>query len=84
MDNKKYFTDGKIHEVGLAAEEDGYVGYNPPSLVGVYDRIRYLHDGRSKTLEHVLTDAHSPLAVSGNELLSNQEVSDLVHYLKSL
>lgn len=80
----KYFTDGKIHEVGLAAEEDGYVGYNPPSLVGVYDRMRYLHDGRAKTLEHVLTDSHSPLEVSGNEPLSNQELSDLVHYLKSL
>ena len=33
-----YYTDGKIHDVGTGESGDVYKGYNPPSLIGVYDR----------------------------------------------
>lgn len=80
----EFFTDGKIHDVGLGAKEDRYDGFNTPTLIGVYRKVRLLHDGRAKSLEEVITDYHSPEKVSGNSALTPQEVTDLVAYLKSL
>jgi CxxC motif-containing protein (DUF1111 family) len=82
--NGKFFTDGLIHDVGTGEEEDAYQGFNTPSLVGVYRKVRFLHDGRSKTLESVLTEDHSPEKVAGIRTLNQAEVRDLVEYLKSL
>ena len=77
------FTDGKIHAVGLEEPDDVYEGYNPPSLRGVYDKYPYLHDGRAPTLRDALTGPHSP-DMTGGEELTEQELSDLIAYLKSL
>jgi YVTN family beta-propeller protein len=77
-------TDGKIHVVGLEERGDVYRGYNPPSLRGVYDKDPYLHDGRARTLHDVLTGPHNPENVTGLGSLTNDEVDDLVAYLKSL
>lgn len=80
----QYFTDGKVHDVGLGAPGDVYKGFNPPTLLGVYDRMLYLHDGRARTLEEVLKGAHTVKAVSGNDDLSDSELRDLLEYLRSL
>ena len=77
-------TDGKIHEVGLEERDDAYRGYNPPSLRGVYDKDPYLHDGRAKTLRDALSGPHSAENVTGLGELSEQELDDLIAYLKSL
>ena len=77
-------TDGKIHIVGLEEPDDAYRGYNPPSLRGVYDKDPYLHDGRSKTLRDALAGPHSPEAVTGLGELTEQELYDLIAYLKTL
>ncbi|WP_165065428.1 beta-propeller fold lactonase family protein [Paludisphaera rhizosphaerae] len=77
------FTDGKIHVVGLEERDDVYEGYNPPSLRGVYDKYPYLHDARSATLRDALSGPHSTEFVGTGEL-SEQELTDLVAYLKSL
>lgn len=82
--NGPRFSDGKVHDVGLGSENDKYKGYNTPSLIGAYRKVRFLHDGRAKTLESVLTKYHSPSKVSGTTDLSESEVADLVEYLKSL
>ena len=79
-----FFTDGRIHDVGLGSDEDVYQGYNTPSLVGVYRKVRYLHNGRARTQERVLTDLHAPEKVAGEAPLTEQEVADLIAYLKSL
>ena len=79
-----YLTDGEIHDVGLGSDKDFYEGYNTPSLAGTWRKVRWLHTGRAKTLERVLTELHSPEKVSGSPELSEQEVSDLIEYLKSL
>lgn len=78
------FTDGKKRDVGLGSKNDVYQGYNPPSLRGIYDRINYLHDGRSSTLEEVLRGPHNPAKVTGNGELTDAELKDLVAYLRSL
>ncbi len=79
------FTDGKIHIAGLEESDDAYRGYNPPSLRGVYDKDPYLHDGRAKTLRDALTGPHNPDSVAGGSgELTDQELDDLIAYLKSL
>ncbi|MCP4787667.1 MAG: hypothetical protein GY903_20395 [Fuerstiella sp.] len=82
--NGPHFTDGKIHDVGLGSDKDHYAGYNTPSLLGVYRKVRLLHTGRARSLERVVTDLHSPEKVVGGGQLTEQETADLIEYLKSL
>ena len=82
--NGPQFTDGQIHDVGTGSSDDAYDGYNTPSLVGTYQKVRWLHTGRARDLDRVLTDLHSPEKVSGGDKLNEQEVADLIAYLKSL
>ena len=79
-----YFTDGEVHDVGLASEYDKYEGYNTPSLAGVANRAGFLHHGRALSLEDLLTDLHRPTKVSGTRDLEPQELADLVAYLQTL
>ncbi len=79
------FTDGRIHIVGTEdPRRDVYEGFNPPSLRGVYDHDPYLHDGRAATLREVLTGDHAPDFVTGLGDLTEQELDDLIEYLKSI
>jgi YVTN family beta-propeller protein len=76
-------TDGKVHDVGLGERGDVYKGHNPPSLRGLYDKDPYLHDGRAADLREVLTQWHVPEELGGGEL-SEEELADLIAYLKTL
>lgn len=78
------FTDGQIHDVGLGSKDDRYVGYNTPSLLGLVSKVRYMHDGRAKSLDAVLTQWHKPEEVTGEGKLTEEQLSDLIEYLKSL
>lgn len=78
------FTDGQVHDLGLGSPKDRYEGYNTPSLRGVYQKVKLLHDGRAESLEALLTGPHAPEKVVGTGKLNEQEVRDLVEYLKSL
>jgi YVTN family beta-propeller protein len=80
----EYFTDGKIHEVGTGERGDVFKGYNPPSLLGVYDRLLLLHDGRAKSLDELLQGPHNPAKVTNKGELTDRERADLIEYLKSL
>ena len=50
----------------------------------VGNRAGYLHHGRAKSLDELLSDLHSPAKVSGTRELTDQERADLVEYLKTL
>ena len=78
------FSDGLNHDVGLGSDSDKYPTYNTPTLLGTYRKVRYLHDGRAKSLEALLTEHHSPEKVSGTAPLTEDQVQSLVAYLKSL
>jgi DNA-binding beta-propeller fold protein YncE len=80
----EYLTDGKIHDVGLGSDEDYYEGFNTPSLRGIYRKVRFLHDGRAKSLAATLSEDHSVEQVTGGEPLTASQRSDLVEYLKTL
>ena len=71
-------------DVGRSFRADRYEGYNTPSLVGLYRKVRFLHSGRARDLERVVNDLHSPEKVNGEGELSEQEAADLIEFLKSL
>ena len=79
-----YFTDGEIHDLGLGEEKDKYQGFNTPTLRGVYKKVRLLHHGRAKSLQQLLTEYHAPQDVAGSGKLTDQQLADLIAYLKSL
>jgi YVTN family beta-propeller protein len=78
------YTDGEIHDVGLGRKSDRYQGYNTPSLIDVQRRIRLLHDGRSRSLEQMLTGPHAPKKVTGEGELNAEDRADLIAYLLTL
>jgi YVTN family beta-propeller protein len=82
--NGPLYSDGKIHDVGLSHSTDHYRGYNTPSLLGVYRKVRLLHNGKARSLERVINDLHSPDKVNGEGEFTEQESADLIEFLKSL
>ena len=78
------FSDGLNHDVGLGSESDKYPTHNTPTLLGTYRKVRWLHDGRAKSLETLLTQYHSPEKVSGTQALTEEQVQGAIAYLKSL
>ncbi|MCY3005773.1 MAG: c-type cytochrome [Planctomycetota bacterium] len=77
------WTDNQIHDLGLGSSNDAYQGFNTPSLQGVFRKVQFLHDGRTSTLEELLTGEHSPDKVNG-QVLTREETLDLIVYLKML
>ena len=67
----------------LGSARDRYKGYNTPSLRGVYRKVKLLHDGRADSLRDVLTGPHAPENVAGNGKLGDNELNDLLEYLKT-
>jgi DNA-binding beta-propeller fold protein YncE len=79
-----HFTSAEVHDVGLGRPDDRYRGFSPPALAGTYRKTLFLHHGRAKSLEQVLTGLHAPDRAAGLEPLSAEEVRDLVAYLQTL
>jgi DNA-binding beta-propeller fold protein YncE/mono/diheme cytochrome c family protein len=80
------YTDGRKHNVLSRSEDpDGVLPEAvTPSLIGVRARAPYLHDGRAKTLEAVLTK-HNPDDRHGQtSQLTEREIEALVRYLETL
>lgn len=87
-----YFTDSKLekpfnlHDVGTGGGADEKIGpkYDTPTLLGVYRVNSYLHDGRAKTLDEVLTKFNAGDKHGKTSHLSAADRADLVAFLKSL
>lgn len=77
------YTDGEIHDLGLGDRNDAHRGFNTPSLQGVFRKVVLLHDGRVANLAELLRGPHAPDQVSGQPL-SEQDLRDLIEYLKTL
>jgi cytochrome c peroxidase len=70
--------DGKVED-----KKDRDPKYNPPTLRGLVNKRRFLHTGKAKSLEAVLTKYHRPEDLVG-ETLTDEERENLIEYLKSL
>jgi hypothetical protein len=79
-----YYTDRKMHNVGILTPVEPDGRYDTPSLVEVYRTAPYFHDGRSATLRDVLTK-DDPGGKHGHaNVLTPREIDDLIAYLLSL
>jgi YVTN family beta-propeller protein len=72
------YTTPKTYDVGLR-DEVGGTHFNPPSLRGVSQGGPYFHDNRAATLEDVFVRYRHQLAGK----LTEQELGDLLHFLRS-
>ena len=77
------FTTPDKYDGGVDDPRDRNKLYNPPSLKGVSTRRRFLHTGKARSLEQVLTKYHRPEDLVG-ESLNEAEIAALVDYLRSL
>lgn len=73
------YTSPDAYDVGLA-DEAGRKKFNPPSLKGVGQAYRLLHDARAATLEEVFDRYGHP----SGERWPREERADLLRFLRSL
>jgi hypothetical protein len=73
------YSSNGVFDVGFA-DERGQRKFNPPSLRGVGQGYRFLHDNRAATLEEVFTKYRHkvPADMPANDL------RDLLRFLRSL
>jgi cytochrome c peroxidase len=77
-----YTSEGN-YELKLGYDGSPHDLWNPPSLLGVWDRGPFMHDGRAATLENLLDKHHLPEKLGG-QALTAEEKRDLLAFLKSL
>lgn len=78
-----WYTDKKMHNVGILTPTEPDGRYDTPSLVEAYRTAPYFHDGRAATLHDAMTK-HG-LGKHGHvDQLTPQEIDDLVAFLLSL
>lgn len=79
-----YFTDKKMHNVGVLSDNEPDGRYDTPSLIEAYRTAPFLHDGRALTIEDVFTTHDKKGRHGKTNELSPQELNDLVEYVLSL
>ncbi|MEZ0312913.1 MAG: PKD domain-containing protein [Myxococcota bacterium] len=79
-----------LHDVGTWTPASGegrgssYVGFDVPTLLGVFATAPYLHDGSAPTLRDVLTNRNPSNTHGVTSHLSHTELDDLVAFLMAL
>jgi DNA-binding beta-propeller fold protein YncE len=73
------YTSWEVYDVGFA-DERGLRKFNPPSLRGVGQGFRFLHDNRAATLKEVFTKYRHKVPAD----LPAQDLADLLRFLRSL
>ncbi len=83
---KPHYTDRQQHDVGTGVSplERKGTAFDTPSLAGIHATAPYLHDGRAETLLDVLTAGNSGDRHGIPSHLTEDELADLVAFLKSL
>ncbi len=78
------YSNHQISDVGTRGEHDTHGRFDAPHLINVFESGPYLHDGRAATLEEIWT-VHNPQDRHGiSSDWTQQQLNDLVEYLKSL
>jgi DNA-binding beta-propeller fold protein YncE len=88
------FTDCTLHDVGTASTIDSTTNKNgervaqleyvTPTLMEVWRTAPYLHDGRYSTIKEVITEGNHSDMRGRTSHLKEQEIDDLVAFVKSL
>ncbi len=75
------------HDVGTGRSDPSEkmgTKYDTPTLLGVYRSAPYLHDGTAATLRDVLTTANTEDHHGKTSHLNDQQLDDLVEFIKAL
>jgi YVTN family beta-propeller protein len=79
------YTDLQMHDVGTATEDERIgPAYDTPTLRGLYDSAPYFHDGSAATLYDTITRPSPGGEHDVRSLLSEDEMDDLIAFLKAL
>ncbi|MFN4260831.1 MAG: c-type cytochrome [Gemmataceae bacterium] len=78
------FQDGKRHDIGTRGPNDYTGRFDTPSLRGVDRYPPYLHDGRAYSLVDLFWNHNHEKLHGDAHKLNNEELADLISYLKSL
>jgi len=79
------YTDKLMHDVGSRTQFDRRDTFDTPTLVEVWRTAPYMHDGQYVTMEDLLTEGrHGQKDKGGKVDLTDQQIADLVEYVKSL
>jgi YVTN family beta-propeller protein len=79
-----YYTDRRMHNVGILTPSEPDGRYDTPSLVECYRTAPYFHDGRARWIKDALTK-HDPGVRHGKaSTLTPQELDDLIAFVLSL
>ncbi len=82
--NGEFQTNQELRRVGTGLGKEAGMRYDVPSLNEVWRTAPYLHDGRAATIEEVFT-THNPSLRHGDvDLLTTEELEQLIAYVKSL
>ena len=73
------YTSAAVYDVGLR-DELGRQEFNPPSLRGLSQRFRFLHDGRFDSLDEVISNHPRP----GGPDITIDERRQLLEFLQQL
>jgi DNA-binding beta-propeller fold protein YncE len=88
-----YYSDStptrpyKLHDVGTGDDDPSEkMGpkYDTPTLLGIYRTPPYLHHGKARTLDEVLTTCNKEDRHGKTSQLSAGQIADLVEFLKAL
>ena len=77
------YTDLKSHDVGTTGL-DYYKAYDTPTLIEVWRTAPYLHDGRYATIRELIVEGKHFAHDDRLDLLTEQEIDDLVEFVLSL
>jgi hypothetical protein len=76
----EYYTDMKMHEIGIPGPSDRTNKWDTPTLIEVWRTAPYLHDGRSASLKDLfVVDKHGIKVELGSD-----KIDQLVEYVRSL
>ena len=86
------FTDGSRHDVGTIQASSGKgisvalagVGFETPTLKGLWDTAPYFHNGQAASLAQTLNVVGHGKGENPAESLTEAEIGDLVHFLLTL
>ncbi|MDR1562723.1 MAG: c-type cytochrome [Dysgonamonadaceae bacterium] len=80
----QFYTDMKMYDVGTGVGADEGRLFDTPSLSELWRTAPYLYDGRASTLEEVFTRYNRDDKHGRTSHLSEEEMKDLILYIKTL
>ena len=78
------YNVGTIEAHSGSRSDQALDGFDPPSLIGLWESAPYFHDGSAKTLKEVILHGRGTTEHGNLLSISDQEIEDLVSYLKQI